>query len=468
MSNVKDFGATGDGTTDDTQAVKHAVNDGDGVIEFPRGRYRLTKTVLVDLAKKGPVSLHGSGGTAKVVMDGAGPAFFLKGTHTTTAAPAGFRPEEWTRERMPTVSGIEIEGRHKKAEGIRFVGVMQPTLSSVLIRKVRTAVHITKRARNLVIDGCHFYHNTGIGVHLDEVNLHQAIIADSHISYCRLGGIRIEGSEIRNLQITGNDIEYNNNRSHKIPDADDEPTAEIFVDVREGSVREGTIASNTIQSTFSPNGANIRFIGRSEDVNRKAGMWTITGNLVGSQKVNVHLTSVRGVVLSGNYIYSGHHRNLLVEHSRNIVLGSNCFGHNPDYGKRELCTGVRFVDSTDCNLHGLLLEDCAAGKHTVPDAVPIQRDGLLELVRCERVNITGCQIFDGTPNGVYLKDCLDTVITGSTILDRRGSKQMQSAIRWEGQGSGNLMANNRLGSATKRIAHIDPPVRQSNNVLDVD
>ena len=36
------------------------------------------------------------------------------------------------------------------------------------------------------------------------------IIAGSHISYCRLGGVRIQGGEIRNLQITGNDIEYNN------------------------------------------------------------------------------------------------------------------------------------------------------------------------------------------------------------------------------------------------------------------
>lgn len=464
MSNIRNFGAKGDGKTDDTAAIQHAVNDGDGVIALPRGDYRITKTITLDLAKKGRLAIHGAGGTAKVIMDGKGPAFFLKGTHAKSADPLGFRPEEWQRERMPTVSNVEIEGRHKEADGIKIVGVMQPTLTGVLIRQVRTAVHITDRARNLVIDGCHFYHNTGVGVHLDSVNLHQSIIADSHISYCRLGGIRIENSEIRNLQITGNDIEYNNNRTHKVPDCDDEPTAEIYVDVVKGSVREGTIASNTIQATYSPNGANIRFIGRDKDVNHKAGMWTITGNLIGSQKVNVHLTSVRGVVLSGNYIYSGHHRNLLVENSRNIVVGANCFGHNPDYRKNELCTGVRFDTCTDVNLHGVLIEDCAAGKHTVPDAVPIKRDGLLELVNCRRVNVTGCQVFDGAPNGIYLDNCHDTLITGSTILDRRDVKQMQSAIHWKGKTTGSMIATSRIGKGTKAAITADASLKQHDNI----
>ena len=81
-----------------------------------------------------------------------------------------------------------------------------------------------------------------------------------------------------------------------------EPTAEITIDASaEGaSVREGTIASNTIQATYSAGGANIRFIGGpgSDDagsMNRKAGMWTIAGNLIGSQEINIHLLRARGI-----------------------------------------------------------------------------------------------------------------------------------------------------------------------------
>ena len=470
MSNILNFGAVGDGTTDSTEAILHAVNDGDGAIEFPRGDYRITRTIEIDLSKRplSRVSIHGNGGIARLVMEGEGPALSIKAGHTTTADPSGFRATEWQHERMPTVDGLEIVGRNPAADGIRIEGVMQPTLTRLLIRQVRTAIRITRRARNLLIDHCHIYHNTGVGVHLDNVNLHQACITGSHISYCRLGGVRIENSEIRNLQITGNDIEYNNNKSHRdqFPEADADPTAEIYIDVGEGSVREGTIASNTLQATYSPGGANIRFIGRGGEQNHKAGMWTISGNLIGSQMNNIHLTSARGVTISGNYIYSGHHRNLLVEHSRNIVVGPNCFGHNPDYDKHELATGIRFVDCTSCNVSGVVIEDAAAGRHTVPDAVPLDREGLVELQRCRRMNVSATQLLDGAPYGMVLDDCQDTIINGCTVLDDRMPKKMKAAIIWRGHGSGNMISCSRIGRGTDGDLVTPGHVRLTENQLD--
>ena len=470
MSNVLNFGAVGDGRTDSTDAILHAIHDGDGVLEFPRGDYRITRTIEIDLTAR-PVSriaIHGSGGVARLVMAGPGPAISIKAGHTSTAAPTGFREEEWQHERMPTIDGLEIIGEHPKADGIRIEGAMQPTLTRLLIRRVRTGIRITGRARNLLIDHCHVYHNTGVGVHLDQVNLHQACVTGSHISYCRLGGIRIENSEVRNLQITGNDIEYNNNRAHRkhFPDADAEPTAEVYIDVGKGSVREGTIASNTLQATYSPGGANIRLVGQGAAQNHKVGMWTISGNLIGSQMNNIHLTSARGVTISGNYIYSGHHRNLLVENSRNIVLGPNCFGHNPDYDKNELATGIRFVDCDSCNISGVVIEDAEAGRHTVPNTVPIERMGLIELLRCRRFNISGTQILDGTPYGMVLEDCQDTIINGCTILDHRTQQKMKAAILWKGTGKGNLISCSRIGRGVDTDLVAPAHVRRSENLLD--
>ena len=117
---------------------------------------------------------------------------------------------------MPMISQLEIVGQHAEADGVQIEGVMQPVITGVLLRKLRHGIRITGRARNVLISHCHVYHNLGVGIYLDGVNLHQTIISASHISYCRLGGIRIERSEIRNLQITGNDIEYNNNDIHKV------------------------------------------------------------------------------------------------------------------------------------------------------------------------------------------------------------------------------------------------------------
>ena len=59
MSNVRDFGAVGDGVADDTDAIQHAVDMGDGFVSLPKGTYRLTRPVVLDLARRGP--LRGAG-----------------------------------------------------------------------------------------------------------------------------------------------------------------------------------------------------------------------------------------------------------------------------------------------------------------------------------------------------------------------------------------------------------------------
>ena len=81
MSNVRDFGAKGDGVTDDTEAIVHTLERGDGTLQFTRGDYLITRTVPIVLAKMHRVGIDGSGGTAKIVMAGEGPAFHLIGTH---------------------------------------------------------------------------------------------------------------------------------------------------------------------------------------------------------------------------------------------------------------------------------------------------------------------------------------------------------------------------------------------------
>ncbi len=451
MSNVLHFGAKGDGKTDDTAAILHTIAQGDGVLEFPRGNYLITKTIPIILNDTGRTAITGSGGTAKILMRGQGPAFHILGTHAGSAHPPSFKPEVWASQRMPTVTQIEIEGPSPetwkdgtpaKADGILLESTMQATFEGLLLRNLHHGIRIHQRNRNILITHCHIYHNTGAGVFLDSVNLHQINITGNHISYNRQGGIRVERSEVRNFQITGNDIEYNN---HNIfPGFKPQPTAEILIDSSAPgtTVREGTIASNTIQATYSAGGANIRIIGGAEkagdrgqrtggsaDGNRRAGMWTITGNLIGSQETNIHLTHTRGIVLSGNFIYSGHQRNVLIEGGKNIVLAGNCFEHNPDYKEKELCTGVRIEDSENITFSSSILHDCQAGKHTVPTEARFQRDGLLELIRCNRVSVTGCQILDGTPHGLFIDASENVQITGCTITDTRTPKLQTTAMK---------------------------------------
>ena len=57
MSRAKDFGAVGDGRADDTEALQHAINDGDGTLELTKGSYRITQPLLLDTTQHGYLSV---------------------------------------------------------------------------------------------------------------------------------------------------------------------------------------------------------------------------------------------------------------------------------------------------------------------------------------------------------------------------------------------------------------------------
>ena len=456
LSDVRDFGAIAAGTSDDTDAVLRTLEEGDGVLSFPRGDYLLTRSVEIDLHRFGRVGIEGAVGTAKSVMGGPGPAFHLQGTHGRSADPRHFDPEVWAGERLPIASNLEIEGRHPEADGFLVEGTMQSTFEGVLLRRLRDGIRIHDRARNVLVSHCHIYDNSGRGIALDHVNLHQVIVSGSHISYCKGGGIKVEGSQIRNLQVTGNDIEYNF-------DENAVRSADVWIDSRDqaATVREGTIASNTIQAIQSPGGANVFMVGH-DSTNNKAGQFTISDNLIGTQENNVHLVNCRGVVLDGNVVDGARDRNVVVQGSKNIILTGNSFDHNPDYNKGELCTGFRFEDSEDCTLSAMNIQDAETEVSTG------KRKAIVEFHRCRRVNLSGCQILNGSPVGIHLEDVSDSIIAGCTVLEDREEKAMRAPVVWTGTGTGNLVANNRLGKVdgeSVRVGENVGVVLSSNVVL---
>ncbi len=438
MSDVRDFGASGDGATDDTEAIRHAVSEGDGHLFFPKGNYRISGTIELPLGAPGPRTVLGESGNASIHMHAAGPAFRMLGHHEGTGDPGSWTPEVWANERLPSFRHLVIEGHHPKADGIELDGVAQPLLEGLLVRRVHHGIRLVRRNRNVIVSHCHVYHNTGAGIFLDGVNLHQINISACHLSYNRLGGIRIERSEIRNLQITGNDIEYNNARSH--PGLTDEPTADIYVDTTApgATVNEVTITSNTIQATHSPQGANIRIKESLEGTDRPPGLWSITGNVIGSQEVNVHLSGCYGIVLSGNTIYSCTKRNLLVEDSRLINITSNNFRrHSPKYG-----TGVRLERSTDCLISSCQFNDEATNGQE-------NKASLLEVDSCQRMNINGNQLLDGAPYGIDMNASSDVRITNCMITEQREKKVAKGAVRITGLGERNHMSSNTLLGAVE-------------------
>src|SRR5687768_16073021 len=122
--NVRNFGAKGDGRTDDSAAVQAAVDAGSGSVFFPKGVYRITKTIEVPLNRIGLTSVR-SDGSSQIIMAGSGPAFRIIGTHSKSADPKGFSDEVWDRQRMPVIDNLAIVGDHGQAVGIEAAGTMQ-------------------------------------------------------------------------------------------------------------------------------------------------------------------------------------------------------------------------------------------------------------------------------------------------------------------------------------------------------
>ncbi len=269
QQSLSDFGAVGDGKSDDTLAIQKAVDSGLGSIRFEKGVYRITKPIEIDLDKVGYTSINGDG-TARIVMAGLGPALRFTGTHAGTASPPSVKANVWDRQRTPLVDGIEIVGDHPEACGIEARGTMQLTLTRLVVREALHGVHLTGRNRNVILSECHLYNNRGIGVFLDQLNLHQINIANCHISYNKGGGVVVRQSEVRNLQIGTCDIEGNMGG----PDA--EPTANVLLDSTGTSIGEVAIVGCTLQHSHeSPGSANIRINGESAKVrlHRRTSPW---------------------------------------------------------------------------------------------------------------------------------------------------------------------------------------------------
>ena len=445
MANVYHFGAVGDGQSDDTAALQHALEAGEGVLDLNKGTYRITRPLVIDLTKQGYGSVRGAGGTSRIVMAGAGPALRIIGDHQGTAQPKSYQSHTWEKERMPQISGLEILGEHPEAVGIELLKTTKTTITGVLVRECKYGIHLVERNRDFVLSDSHLLNNHHFGLFFDHCNLHQIIVHGNHISWNKKAGIKSLNGDVHNLQITGNDIEYNNHPGvDKSPQG--EPTgAEIWFEAPTGVISEVTIASNTIQATIQPGGANVRIHGAPTISPRAARLVTIAGNVLGSQSRGIELRHVQRIAITGNTIYDSEDLSILAAHCAGIAIGSNTLvwrGEDEDPPR----DGIRLEDCDNGALTGLVTRRLCSGSAAAGAA--------FTLVRCRDVAISECQIIDPLHRGVELEDCQRCRVSGNSIVDRRKKPSMLQAVRVRGKSVDNLVQNNLLGGAREKLLDV--------------
>lgn len=420
-ASVRDFGARGDGKADDTAAIQKAADAGKGAVFLPRGVYRITKPIRLDLTRNGPLGIHGDG-TATIVMAGEGPAILVTGSHKKSADPRGVTEVTAERERAPLIDGFAIKGANAAADGIRAEGTIHAVFSRLYLSKLRNGLVLTGLNRNVLVSDVNVYDNDGIGILLDKLNLHQVNIVNSHVSYNKLGGIVVRQSEIRNLQIGSCDIEAN-------MVVGGEPAANILFDTRGGSIREGAITGSSIQHYGRAKGsANIRFIGEA-NAPRKVGFFSIGDNMISDADLNIHLKHARGVNITGNTFALGFSYNLLVENSSNITVGSNTMDQNPDYDQPDFRNTVQFEDSSDSQILGLLISRSR------------KAEAALIIRRSHHLRIADTTVLDSDGIGILLDRVDWTRVSGCVIHDRRPESRDRVAIRLTGGGRNQVESN---------------------------
>ncbi len=390
-----------------TDELQDQIEKSGGSLTLADRRYRITRPLEFDLAKHGNAGIRAETASATLIMDGSGPAIRFKGSHEGTAGPDTFQPATW-RERMPIATGLVILGNHPEADGIELIQCVQPVITRVSVRGCRHGIRLAIRNRNVTISDCQIYENEGVGIYLDQVNLHQINISNCHVSYNREGGIVVRDGNVRNLQITGCDIEAN------MPGDPDTPTrtANILLDVsgteddKSHSIAEVAITGCTIQhsanygggaeqKTVAPGGANIRLLGKE--------IWpidsvAITGNVISDTTISVEIDRSMDVTLSGNTFFAPKPDHLVVTRSQRVTVTGNTF--NPRQFDRP--GALRFTDCRDCLVTGSSIHDARS------------TDGALILENCEGFVIDGLNLTD-CARGIVVKNSRDCLISDCRV-----------------------------------------------------
>lgn len=395
---------------DRTEEFRQQISANEGTLLLPPGVHRITGTLEFKLDGRHSALVRPEGGPATLVMDGPGPAIRIVGSHEGSAAPKTFKATTWN-ERMPILEGFEIVGHHPEADGIQLQRTFEASISKVAVRWCRHGIHLFERNRNVAISDVHLYENQGIGLFLDDVNLHQINVSNSHISYNRGGGIVVRDGNVRNLQITGCDIEAN------MPgDGTPTGTANILLDVsgsagsKDRSICEVAITGCTIQHSsnysgkdykeLAPGGANIRLVGKEV---YPIDSVTITGNVMSDVSLNMDLRDCADIAVTGNNFFAPNPDNLHILRGRRVLVNGNTF--NPREFERpgrivfDQCQDCIFSNNT---LRGL---QAPSGTVVVKDSARIALNGNLLTESAGGVSVEGSK-------GIVVKDWLVSLPEG--------------------------------------------------------
>lgn len=203
FASVKEFGAVGDGVTDDTDAINNAFNSGAGTVFFPKGTYYITGHIT----PKGNTFIYGYGATVKSKDYTSNITIDNQDNIVIAGLAVDGNQYNWTSWNG---AGISIfESKYITIKDCRLFNVAQAAINIG-----QKSVDPNERMnQHILVDNCHIhdcgseaitnYYAYGNGVAL--VRCTDVVVRNNFIERVYdIGGINLEGLRHDNIIIEGN------------------------------------------------------------------------------------------------------------------------------------------------------------------------------------------------------------------------------------------------------------------------
>lgn len=179
---VKDFGAVGDGVTDDTAAIQNALNSGAGCIVFPSGVYLISDEFIINT--------------------GAFNSLFIKGSIARSIDGVGVRIKQTSIDKGVFVFGSSSTSfTDLRIEGIQFYGTNSGTGSGITLNK-SSAVRISD---------CQFWYWGCFGIYLKgDINTPNYDVEIEKSRFCHNNTVGIYSDYMAVNSINIHDNTFNN------------------------------------------------------------------------------------------------------------------------------------------------------------------------------------------------------------------------------------------------------------------
>lgn len=298
VTNVKDFGASGDGVSDDTSPVQAAINAATGILFFPPGDYLLdTVTISQELVVLGSGRRfqQSIAGTRINAKSATSTIFYVNTPDPVTFLDLGFINNNGA------TAGAAIQLDDTGASG---TGNLFSRIENCLFDGMFTGVRTT-RASSVTVSACQFWNvvSTGFGIFID--NLFNADQGDDSIDACTFGigignavGIGWQGSG--GLRVFNNKFLGSRALSINLGGVPvGQPTAQLYIT---GNSFDGVTNSGIPVNIFNAAGLSpffgITIVGNQFNCTNLDTFIVISGN-------SGHIVS--NVAITGNtlYVYAG-------------------------------------------------------------------------------------------------------------------------------------------------------------------